>query len=104
MTNSSNQIDRFRGWAVTCLYCALGLFSILIALAVLRLWPHIQGYFALKSCTFIASLLAIASCTNSCLHFAKVMKAKVGIPRLHIPPFLLVMIMLALAGKLFASI
>lgn len=97
--NNIHTTDRFRGWTVTMLYFALGLFSLVLTIGLLKAWDHIDTPAAL----IILAGISSGFCFRSGFRFYKVMRANVGIPRLHLTPFLLIVITLLAARLAFAG-
>lgn len=109
MTNQlpNHQLERFRGWSLTALYFALALWAVVFCFATVKFWDLLVEQ---AGGTVLVALLLMAAAAATFLtsaragdRFLRAMRAKGGLPRVDLIPFLLIAVTIVIAGRAFPS-
>ncbi len=98
------KIDRFRGWALTALYGAMTLLSLLLVVANYLIYPSYKGDSLLVIGTGLLALAAALFSLRAMLSFLGFMRSHEGSPRVAFLPFVFMTLTVLAESQIFKTI
>ncbi|WP_262690782.1 hypothetical protein [Kordiimonas aestuarii] len=96
-------IDRFRGWALTALYGAMTLFSLMLVLAAYLIYPSYQGDAVMVMGTGLISLATAIFSLRATLAFISAMRSNAGDPGVAFMPFIFMTLTILASSQVFGG-
>ena len=105
MPPETPRIDRFRGWALTALYGAMTLLSLMLVVANYLIYPSYKGDSLLVIGTGLLALATVLFSLRAALSFLGAMRATAeGSPRVAFMPFLFMTLTVLAESQIFGSV
>jgi len=98
------KIDRFRGWALTALYGAMTLLSLLLVVANYMIYPSFKGDGVLVIGTGLLALATVLFSLRAAISFLGAMRSQESAPKVAFLPFLFMTLTVLAESEIFSTI